>query len=125
MAKRANNKQKWWLDSILGSIIGFINGFLGSGGGMVAVPILEKLKKLDSQHAHASAIAVMFPLSLISAVIYCVNFRLDWVTVLIISAAATAGGVLGSFFLKKLSGKVIKIIFACVMAFAGVWTLIL
>lgn len=124
MAKREKSKNKWWLDGIFGSIIGFVNGFLGSGGGMVAVPILEKLKKLDSQHAHASAIAVMFPLSLISAVIYCLNFEIDWITVLIISGAATVGGVLGSIFLKKLSGKVIKIIFAIVMAFAGVWTLL-
>jgi uncharacterized membrane protein YfcA len=124
MAKIPKNKGKCWLDIVMGSIIGFINGFLGSGGGMVTVPILEKLKKLDSQKSHATAIAVMFPLSLISGVIYCLNFQLDWLNVLIISLSATAGGVLGCFFLKKLSGKAIKIIFSVVMIFAGVWTIV-
>ena len=58
--KKKNNLKQWLLDAIFGSIIGFINGFLGGGGGMVAVPLLEKIKKLDNKKAHATAIAVIF-----------------------------------------------------------------
>ena len=56
-----------------GAVIGFLNGFFGGGGGMVCVPILEKVLGLDSKHSHATAIAVIFPLSLISAFIYVIN----------------------------------------------------
>ena len=124
MQKNKKKRSKWWLDGILGSVIGFVNGFLGSGGGMIAVPMLEKVKKLESKKAHATAIAVMFPFSLISGAVYILNFELDWLVLGIMTAAATLGGVLGCFALKKLPGKVIRVIFACLMAFAGVWILV-
>ena len=119
--KKKNNLKQWLLDAIFGSIIGFINGFLGGGGGMVAVPLLEKIKKLDNKKAHATAIAVIFPLSLASAIIYSVNLEINWITVLILSASVTVGGILGSLLLKKLSGKTIRIIFAFLMLGAGVY----
>lgn len=124
MQKNKKKRSKWWLDGILGSVIGFVNGFLGSGGGMIAVPMLEKVKKLESKKAHATAIAVMFPFSLISGAVYILNFELDWLVLGIMTAAATLGGVLGCFALKKLPGKVVRVIFACLMAFAGVWILV-
>jgi len=122
------NKKKfksWFLDAIWGSVIGFINGFLGSGGGMVAVPILENLKKIENKKAHATAIAVIFPLSLISAIIYSVNFEFNWVVVAVLSVGVTIGGIFGSIFLKKLSGKTVRIIFASLMLIAGVRMLFL
>ena len=124
MQKNKKKRSKWWLDGILGSVIGFVNGFLGSGGGMIAVPMLEKVKKLESKNAHATAIAVMFPFSLISGAVYILNFELDWLVLGIMTAAATVGGVLGCFALKKLPGKVVRVIFAFLMAFAGVWILV-
>lgn len=117
------NKKKfksWFLDAVWGSVIGFINGFLGSGGGMIAVPILENLKKIENKKAHATAIAVIFPLSVISAIIYSANFELDWVIIAVLSATVTIGGIFGSIFLKKLSGKVIRVIFASLMLVAGI-----
>lgn len=124
MQKSKKKQAKWWVDGILGSVIGFINGFLGSGGGMIAVPMLEKVKKLETKKAHATAIAVMFPFSLISGVVYIFNFQLDWLTLGIMTAAATIGGVLGCFALKKMPGKAVRAIFAALMAFAGVWILV-
>lgn len=118
--RKKQKKFKWWIDAICGSIIGFVNGFLGSGGGMIAVPILEKAKKLDNKSAHATAIAVILPFSLISALIYSLNFELDWLTIGILSVSVTIGGIFGSIFLKKLSGKVIRVIFASLMLIAGV-----
>ena len=97
---------------------------MGSGGGMIAVPMLEKIKKLESKKAHATAIAVMFPFSLVSGAVYILNFQLDWLTLGIMTASATLGGVLGCFALKKLPGKVVRVVFAFLMAFAGVWILV-
>lgn len=124
MQKSKKKQGKWWVDGILGSIIGFVNGFLGSGGGMIAVPMLEKVKKLETKKAHATAIAVMFPFSLISGVVYIFNFELDLLTLAIMTASATLGGVLGCFALKKMPGKAVRAIFAVLMAFAGVWILV-
>ena len=43
-----------------GGIIGFLNGLLGAGGGMVAVPVLKK--EMDTKQAHATSIAVIIPI---------------------------------------------------------------
>lgn len=118
-----NKKKRGILDVIWGGIIGFVNGFLGSGGGMLVVPVLKKLKKYSDKEAHATAIAVILPLSVVSAVVYSFNFNLDFVTIAVLSASVTVGGVIGSFCLKKFSNKVIRFIFAVLMLVAGVMLL--
>ncbi|MDD4686083.1 MAG: sulfite exporter TauE/SafE family protein [Clostridia bacterium] len=115
---------KWYIDAIFGSLIGFINGFLGGGGGMIAVPILEKVKKLENKKAHATAIAVIFPLSLVSAFVYTVSIEFDWLTVAILAGSVTFGGIVGGLLLKKLSGKAVRIIFACLMLGSGIYMVI-
>jgi len=122
--KKKKKSFNWILDAIFGSLIGFINGFLGGGGGMIAVPILEKIKKLDNKKAHATAIAVMFPLSVVSAFVYTLTIEFNWLTLAILAVSVTAGGILGSFLLKNLSGKVIRIIFAFLMLGSGIYMII-
>ena len=43
-----------------GFFIGIINGLLGAGGGMLAVPALKKLG-LSQKDAHRNALAVILP----------------------------------------------------------------
>ena len=107
-----------------GAFIGFLNGFFGGGGGMVCVPILEKVLSLDSKHSHATAIAVIFPLSLISACIYVANGYIKTMPLLTVGLGVVAGGILGAFSLKFLPPKVVQIMFALIM-FAGGIKLIL
>ena len=51
-------KQSNFLMIILGILIGLINGFLGAGGGMVAVPALKHFG-LSQKEAHENAVAVI------------------------------------------------------------------
>ena len=88
---------------------------------MIAVPVLEKIKKLDNKKAHATAIAVIFPLSIASGLVYSFTIDIDWVVLGVLAASVTVGGVVGSILLKKLSGKVVRIIFAILMLAAGVY----
>ena len=46
---------------------------IGGGGGLICVPTLEKVYKLKTKNAHATAIAIMFPLSVVSSTIYLLN----------------------------------------------------
>ncbi len=118
-----DGKRKWYL-VLAGAVIGFLNGFFGGGGGMVCVPILEKVLHLDNKKAHATAIAVIFPLSLVSAFIYVINGYIESLPLLTVGLGVVAGGILGSFALKFLPPKAIRIIFAIIM-FAGGIKLIL
>lgn len=107
-----------------GSLIGAINGFFGGGGGMIAVPILLHLLDDDDKKAHATAIFVMLPISIASAVIYITTkqtqFGASWWTIV----GLVAGGGLGAWLLSKLKNKQIQWIFIAIMFASGVYMLV-
>ena len=116
--KKISHKNLWLILS--GAVIGFLNGFFGGGGGMVCVPILQKVLSLNNKESHATAIAVIFPLSLISASIYVINDYIDSFPLTTIGLGVVIGGVLGAFILKILPPKIVKIIFAIIMFVGGI-----
>ena len=62
-------KSKKILTALLGMAIGFINGLLGAGGGMLAVPLLKKYG-FSQKSAQQNAIAIILPITAVSAGIY-------------------------------------------------------
>ena len=103
-----------------GAAIGFLNGFFGGGGGMICVPILEKVLGLDAKHSHATAILVIFPLSLMSAFVYVINGFISSFPLLTIGIGVVIGGIVGAFALKFLPPKIVRIIFAILMFIGGI-----
>ncbi len=123
MKQKKQNQQKLTFKSKLilmlcGAVIGFINGFFGGGGGMVCVPLLEKVLHLPNKYSHATAIVVILPISFISAVIYFLSGNLQSIPFLTVGAGVLVGGIVGSFALKFLPPKFVRVIFVLVM-FAG------
>ncbi len=116
--KSFSKKQKLLL-LLSGGVIGLLNGFFGGGGGMICVPILQKVLSLDAKRSHATAIAVIFPLSLISAFVYVINGYISSFPLLTIGLGVVAGGITGAFALKFLPPKIIRLIFAMVMFVGG------
>ncbi len=112
------------IKTILGGIaIGFVNGLLGAGGGMLAVPIL-KSQGLSQKEAHANAIAIIIPITVLSAILYLIN---DYVTLgnaFIYIPTGLLGALIGTFILSKISPKILKRIFGILMVYAGVRLLI-
>ncbi len=115
--KKRSIKQKFIL-IFSGAIIGLINGFFGGGGGMICVPILQKVLSLDAKQSHATAIMVIFPLSLMSAFVYVINGFISSFPLLTVGLGVVSGGIVGAFALKFLPPKAIRLIFAIIM-FAG------
>ncbi len=110
--------------AILGLLTGFLNGLFGSGGGTILVPALEKFLNFEEHKAHATAIAVILPLSILSAFIYLKGSNLEYLKVIIISIGGMLGGYLGAKFLKKIPSKWLHKIFGIFMLIAS-WRMIL
>ena len=108
------------LTVLLGVITGLVSGLFGGGGGMIVVPILTSILKKPQKVAHATAILVIFPITIISGIIYSVFGSFDYKIVLPSTLGVILGGVLGAICLKKLSNDVLRIIFSVVMLIFGV-----
>ena len=105
--------------AIIGTAIGLVNGILGAGGGMLAVPLLKKIG-FNQKESHTNAIAIILPITIVSAAIYLYK---DFVTIkdsLIYIPTGLLGAILGSYILKKISPKWLKRIFGILMVYAGV-----
>ena len=99
----------------IGLITGIANGLFGSGGGTLVVPALVFLLGIEDYKAHATAISIILPLSIISTLIYFKNniIRFDIVAVVVL------GGVFGSFigakFLKKIPTQILRKVFGFII----------
>lgn len=110
-------KKRGWL---LGIIAGFINGLLGSGGGTLLVPFMERKLDVEEHKAHATAIAIILPLSAFSSIFYISNGMTDFKLLLWIAAGGLIGGFLGAKLLSKISSRWLHIIFGAFMIISAV-----
>lgn len=105
---------------LTGVAAGLVNGLFGGGGGMIVVPMLVFLLKMQPKNAHATAILIILPLSVLSGLFYAAFGVFRWQAGLPVTAGVIVGGTLGALLLKKLSSKWVIIIFSVVMAAAGI-----
>lgn len=101
-----------------GAVVGILNGLLGAGGGMVAVPALRT--KMSAKEAHATSVSVILPICAVSALFYIQRGAVTIFDALPYLMWGIIGSVIGTFILKKLSGKALRKIFAIFMLWAGI-----
>lgn len=109
------------LKSILcGGATGAANGLFGGGGGMIAVPLL-RAQGLREKQAHATAIAVILPVSLLSFLLYALKGAFDFSVALPVALGGFAGGFAGAKLLSVLPEKAVFYVFTGLQAAAGIW----
>jgi len=106
--------------AIIGIVTGVVNGLFGSGGGTIAVPAFERFLDMPTHKSHATVIALILPLSILSAFIYCREIDIEWSNVIAVSAGGIVGGYMGAAMLKKISSKWLNRIFGAFMIVAAV-----
>lgn len=109
---------------LTGVVTGFCNGFFGGGGGMIVVPMLARILKLEEKKAHATAIAIILPTTIISAIINLINKNFDLSVGIPTSIGVFIGGIIGALLLKKINDKTLAKIFYVTMLIAGIKMLI-
>ena len=103
---------------VLGAITGAINGIFGSGGGIIAVPMLNKAG-IEAKHSHATSIALTLPLSVVSAIFYAAENTFSFKDALPLIPFGLGGAILGSILLKKISNVWLKRIFGIFLIVSG------
>ena len=114
--------EKSWIKNgrsiVCGMAVGVANGLFGGGGGMIAVPLLQRIG-LEEKRAHATAILWILPISLLSFVLYAWKGYYDGGVLIPTALGVTAGGILGAKLLGKMPIKAVNLTFAVLQAAAG------
>ena len=109
-----------WTARLAGGAAGLANGLFGGGGGMVFLPILSRFGSLPQRKLYATCVGVIFPVCLISSVIYLLRGGVSLATALPYLAGGAIGGWLGGKLYGKVSTKLLKWLFAAFLFYAGV-----
>ncbi len=115
--KMKKNAFKLW--GLAGGVgVGLLNGLLGAGGGMVLVPLLE-LFGINGKKSHATSLAIIVPLSAVSAGFYLYKDWLHLTDALPYLPGGILGALLGVWLLQKLNISWLKIAFGLLLLWGG------
>ena len=108
-----------FLFALLSFLGGALNGFLGTGGGILILLTLNKLTKNEKRDNFVTCALAVIPISLIGSLAY---FRTGSVDISTLSRSylpAIIGGVLGAFLFERLKIKYLNIIFGVLVIYSG------
>lgn len=106
------------LSAFGGFAAGLANGLLGAGGGMFLVPLLQKAGVTGSR-AHATSVAAIFPLCLISAALYLFRGQATLSDALPYLPWMVGGSLIGAWLLPRCSSVWLRRIFGLLMLWAA------
>ncbi|MDE5600390.1 MAG: sulfite exporter TauE/SafE family protein [Oscillospiraceae bacterium] len=103
----------------IGLVSGLFNGMFGAGGGMLLVLLLEKVG-IKPKNAHATSIAIIAAISVLSVVIYFACGHINLKDSLFYIPTGILGAFIGGFLLKNIKKDIIRRIFGIIMIISGI-----
>jgi len=108
---------------LAGGAAGLVNGFFGGGGGMVLVPMLMSKCGLEERKAFATSVAVIFPLCMMSSILYFLRGSLDLTAAVPYLVGGLIGGSLAGHMFHKLNMDILRKGFALFILYGGIKSL--
>lgn len=105
---------------VTGIFSGFISGLFAAGGGMIVVPALIHIFNLEDSEARATSIFAILPMVITSGIFYYKSNYIDWNIGIKCAIGGIVGGFIGAKLLKKLSSKVLRILFIIFLLYTSV-----
>lgn len=88
--------------SLAGISAGAVNGLFGAGGGMVLVPLLTWLTKLEDDEVFPASVSIILPICLVSLSLTFQPGTVPWQTAIPYLLGSTVGGLLAGMFGKRI-----------------------
>jgi uncharacterized membrane protein YfcA len=105
--------------SLIGLVGGLTSGMFGVGGGIILVPAMVLLMKLDMKIAVATSLVVIIPTSLAGTVLNHSFGRIDWRAALAVAPVAILGGLVGTWLKEQVPSESLKQIFGGFLVLVG------
>ena len=105
--------------TVAGALAGLCNGLFGAGGGLFLVPLFTRWAGMDQRRAFATSVAVVLPLSLVSAGVYLWRGAVDLAAAWPYLLGGLAGGVIAGKTFRKVPPKVLRRLLALLILYGG------
>jgi uncharacterized membrane protein YfcA len=98
----------FFIAGLVGLVSGLTSGLFGVGGGIVMVPAMMLLMRLDPKVAVATSLVVIVPTALAGSIVNHSFGRIDWRVGLALVPLAIVGGLVGSWFKEQVPSDLLK-----------------
>lgn len=105
--------------AMAGLAAGAVTGILGSGGGLVLVPLLALMSKEDSESVFPYSLSIMFPICLCSLAIQSGLSAVSFQEALPYLLGGFIGGVGSMAASKRISPVWLHRVFGCILLWSG------
>lgn len=110
MAEERTRRPWAWYVAI-GLIAGFLSGMFGVGGGILIVPALIYLGKMDARRAAGTSLLAILPVSIVGVLAYALGGHVDVLVALVMAVGSIIGAPIGSWLLSKVSRTALALAF--------------
>ena len=86
----------------IGVVGGLLSGAFGIGGGIIMVPLLVWLARLDQRSAAATSLVAIVPTAVTGSITYLAAGEIDLLAGLFIAVGAVAGALIGTRLLRRI-----------------------
>jgi hypothetical protein len=121
---RLVDKVKWHWVMLQGTLIGFLTGLVGAGGGFLIIPALVFLTGLNIRIAVGTSLFIIAFNSLMGFSGDLLTHPMEWPLLLKITGLAIGGTFIGNFYQKKISQASLKKTFGWFTLIIGSWILL-
>jgi uncharacterized protein len=115
---------KWHWVILQGTLIGFLTGLVGAGGGFLIIPALVLLTGLQIKVAVGTSLFIIAINSLMGFLGDLLTRSMDWPLLLTVTAMAIAGTFIGNHYSRKISQEKLKKGFGWLTLVIGSWILV-
>ncbi|WP_281692578.1 sulfite exporter TauE/SafE family protein [Agathobaculum desmolans] len=124
-AGRRDNMKQQSKYAVTGALAGAANGLFGAGGGMFLVPLLTGWCGMEQRRAFATSVAVILPLSAVSAVVYWLRGGLELAAAAPYLLGGAAGGLLAGRLFQRVRMVWLRRVFGLLILYGGVRAVLL
>lgn len=105
---------------LAGGCAGGINGLFGAGGGMVLVPLLTTVSKLEDEEVFPASVCIILPICLVSLSLSAPQEELKWAQIFPYLLGSAIGGIGAGIWGRKIPTKWLHRILGILILWGGV-----
>lgn len=105
---------------LVGLGAGLLSGLFGVGGGILVVPALVMILRLDQRLANGTSLGAVLPISVSSLITYWSHGNVDWPMAMWLALGAIGGAVLGTRWIHSLPRHILGYMFSVILVITAI-----